>query len=99
MNAIGIPALRIISYCFLPASISIALGAAFQGTGIGVYTMITSILRQLGILVPAAFIMSKIWGISGAWGAFVVADIVGLDLSIVFYLRVYNTKIKPLEEK
>lgn len=99
MNAIGIPALRIISYCFLPASISIALGAAFQGTGIGVYTMITSILRQLGILVPAAFIMSKIWGISGAWGAFVVADIVGLALSIVFYLRVYNTKIKPLEEK
>ena len=61
--------------------------------------MITSILRQLGILVPAAFIMSKIWGISGAWGAFVVADIVGLALSIVFYLRVYNAKIKPLEEK
>lgn len=99
MNALGIPALRIISFCFLTASISIALGATFQGTGIGVYAMIISILRQLGILVPAAFIMSRIWGINGAWWAFSVADLIGLGLSIVFYLDVYRKKIKPLQKK
>lgn len=96
MYALGIPALRIISFCFLPASISIALGSAFQGTGIGMYTMIISILRQLGILVPAAYIMSKLFGIGGVWWAFSVSDIIGLALSITFYLRIYRMKIKPL---
>lgn len=98
MDALGIPALRIISFCFLPASISIALGAAYQGTGVGLYSMITSILRQLGVLIPAAFIMSRIWGIEGAWWAFAVADIVGLALSIVFYLDIYRKKIVVLKK-
>ena len=98
MDRMGIPALRIISFCFLPASISIELGAAFQGTGIGLYTMIISILRQLGILVPAAFIMSRIFGLAGAWWAFSVSDIVGLALSIAFYMDIYRKKIKPLSK-
>lgn len=96
----GRPALRRISICFIPAAIAIALGSTFQAVGKGIYTMIISISRQLAALVPAAYILSSIIGtVDGVWLAFPVAEVVGLSLSIFFYLRVYRKMIKPLGKK
>ena len=51
-------------------------------------------------MVPAAYILSSIIGtVDGVWLAFPVAEVVGLSLSIFFYLRVYRKMIKPLGEK
>ncbi len=96
MYRIGVPALRIISLCFIFASISIALSSTFQATGFGMGTMITSIIRQLGVLVPAAFILSRIFGLVGAWWAFPLAETVGLAVSIIIYTYVYRTRIKNM---
>ena len=97
MYRIGIPALKMISLCFVPAAISIGLGSSFQATGYGVGTMIVSICRQLMVLIPVAYILSIFLGINGIWLSFIVAEIIGLVVSIAIYLRVYSSRIRPSE--
>ncbi len=96
MYRIGIPALKIISLCFSFAAISIGLSSTFQATGFGIGTMITSIIRQLLVLIPIAYLFSKLWGLDGVWWSFPVAEAVGLIVSIVLYVYVYKTRIKNL---
>ena len=97
MYRIGIPALKMISLCFVPAAVSIGLGSSFQATGYGVGTMIVSICRQLMVLIPVAYILSKFLGINGVWLSFIVAEIIGLVVSIAIYLKVYSSRIRPIE--
>ena len=97
MYRIGIPALKMISLCFVPAAISIGLGSSFQATGYGVGTMIVSICRQLMVLIPVAYILSIFLGINGVWLSFIIAEIFGLVVSIAIYLRVYSSRIRPIE--
>lgn len=99
MDAMGIPALRIISINFMMAAISIAMGSTFQAVGVGIYTMIVSIGRQLVILLPSAFVLSRIAGISGVWWSFPFAEVVGLMITIFLYVRIYRNKIRPLQEE
>lgn len=96
MYRIGIPALRTISLCFIPASISIILIASFQATGFGLASMMVSIIRQLVVLCPCALLLSRLIGINGVWYSFAIAEIFGLLFSIIFFIHVYNKKIKNL---
>ncbi len=60
MMEIGVPALRIISISFLLAGFCIICGSVFQALGNGVYSMVVSIARQLVVLLPVAFLLSKV---------------------------------------
>ena len=99
MYRLGVPALKIISFCFVSAAISIGLGSSFQATGYGIGTMIVSIARQLLVLIPTAYIMAKLVGINGVWFSFIIAEGVGLAVSLILFIKVYRTRIKPIEEK
>ncbi len=99
MYRIGIPALRIISLCFVSAAISISLSSTFQATGFGMGTMITSIIRQLVVLVPASYVFSKLFGLIGVWWAFPFAEVFGLVVSIILYVHIYNTRIKVIPDE
>ena len=99
MYRLGVPALRIISLCFVSAAISIGLGSSFQATGYGIGTMIVSISRQLLVLIPTAYIMAKLIGINGVWFSFIIAEAVGLAVSLILFIKVYRTRIKPIGEK
>ena len=59
MMAVGIPALRIISLSFCMAGACIALGSSFQALGKSLYSMVTSIVRQLVFLVPIAYVLAR----------------------------------------
>ena len=99
MYRLGVPALRIISLCFVSAAISIGLGSSFQATGYGIGTMIVSISRQLLVLIPTTYIMAKLVGINGVWFSFIIAEAVGLAVSLILFIKVYRTRIKPIGEK
>lgn len=99
MYRLGVPALRIISLCFVSAAISIGLGSSFQATGYGIGTMIVSISRQLLVLIPTAYIMAKFVGINGVWFSFIIAEGVGLAVSLILFLKVYRTRISSIEDK
>ena len=93
----GVPALRIISIHFPVAAVCIILGATFQAVGIGVYSTISSLCRQLVALLPAAFLLSLTGAVRSVWWAFPIAEVMSLLITIILFIRVYRKKIKPLE--
>ncbi len=98
MLSIGIPALRLISLSFLLASINIVLSNLFQAMGHGVKSLIVSLIRQLAVILPVAFLLSRAIGVNGVWLAFPIAEVVGFTLSILFFLSVYRNEIKAMPE-
>ena len=97
--AIGIPALRIICLHFLLAGMSIILSSSFQALGNGMFSLIVSICRQLVVLIPAAWLLSRTGEVNMVWWAFIIAEVVSLALSLVFMARINRTVIVPLSEK
>ena len=92
----GRSALRTISWCFPIAAICIALGASFQAMGNGIYSTITSLCRQLIVLLPAAYLLSLTGNVNNVWLAYPVAELVSCVVTIFFFARIYRQKIKPL---
>ena len=93
---LGISALRSVSIHFPLAAVGIALGASFQAMGIGIYSTITSLGRQLIALVPAAYLLSLTGNVNAVWWSFPIAEIISMLLSLYFYSRIYKNKIKPM---
>ncbi len=98
MLEIGIPALRTISLCFLPAALGILASTLFQAIGMGSRSLIISILRQVVIILPAAYLLSKI-SLATVWYAFPLAEVVSLLVSILFIWQVYRLKLRHLDEQ
>lgn len=96
MMSIGIVALRAISPHFLLAGIDIVLSSVFQALGNGVFSLITSVCRQLAVLLPAAYLLSRTGRLELVWWAFVIAEVFSLALSGVFMVKINRTVLTPL---
>ena len=99
MLAIGVPALRIISLSFSFAGYGIVVGSVFQALGNGVYSLMVSVARQLLVILPVAFVLARIGGLSAVWWAFPIAEIVAVVMSTVLFRRIYKLKIQPLTKR
>ena len=98
MLEIGCRALRVIGAHFLFAWFCIIALTVFQALGKAVYSMIVSIMRQLIVLIPAAYVLSKIGGLHAVWWAFPIAEAISLTVSACFLANIYKKIIKPLPE-
>lgn len=96
MLEIGVPALRIISLSFLLAGFGIVCSSVFQALGHGMLSLIVSVLRQLVVLLPAAFILSRTGGLSVIWWAFPIAEIFAGVISFIFIRHVYRKEIHTM---
>lgn len=96
MVEIGVPALRIISFSFLGAGFGIVSSSVFQALGHGMLSLIVSVLRQLIVILPAAWILARIGGIHMVWWAFPIAEIFSALVCFLFVKKVYRNEIKPL---
>ena len=99
MLAIGIPALRIISLCFVFAGFNIICSSTFQALGNGVLSMVISFVRQLVVLLPAAFLLSLTGNVAAVWWAFPIAEIASLLLSTLFLRHIYQNVVLPLGDE
>ena len=96
MQKIGIPALKIISLSFLFAGFCIIVGSVFQALGEGVLSMIVSIARQLVVLLPVAYLLSKTGNLNMIWWAFPIAEMASVVLCVIFLKRTYYNVIKDI---
>ena len=96
--AMAVRALRTISWCFPVAAVCIILGSTFQALGTGIYSTIVSLCRQLVVLLPAAWLLSRTGDVNLVWWAWPIAESMGLTLTVFFFLRNYRQRIKPLYE-
>ena len=85
--AAGETALRVISAGFLVSSVSVTSSGALEGLGKGTPSLIISLCRYLVLIIPAAFILSRIFGPVGVWNAFWVAEAATALVSLVVYRR------------
>ena len=95
---LGRVALRIIAIHFPIAAVCIALGASFQALGNGIYSTITSLCRQMLVLLPAAYLLSLSGDVNMVWWAFPIAELMSLVATTFFFVRIYRKKVKPLTE-
>lgn len=96
MLEVGVPALRIISVGFLFAGYSIIVSSVFQAMGNGVYSLITSVTRQLVCILPLAYFFAKYLGLHAVWYSFALAEIMCAIITTFLFRRIYVKKIKPL---
>lgn len=96
MLEIGIPALRTISIHFVFAGFCIVSSSTFQALGHGVLSLIISLVRQLVVLLPAAWLLSLSGRLELVWWAFPIAEIVSLMMCALFLRYVYKKEIQPM---
>ncbi len=95
----GIAAFRIISLSFILAAAGITNSTTFGALGKGVYSMIMSILRQLGVLLPAALILALTFHTVGSvWWSFFIAEFAALVYGFIMLARVWKKEIAPLPD-
>ncbi len=93
---IGVPALRIISLSFPLAGTCIAMGSIFQAFSKSIYSLVISVGRQLVVLIPAAWLLSKTGVLGNVWWAFPIAELASLALSSFFFLKLYRGTVADM---
>lgn len=96
MMNLGVTALRTIAIHFPLAAIGIVLSSIFQALAQSVYSLIISIMRQLIVLIPAAWLLAQTGMVNNVWWAFMIAEVVSLVTSFLFFNHVYTKSIRQL---
>jgi len=97
MLKIGVPALHIISIHFPIAAVCIVLGSVFQAFSQSIYSLIVSVGRQLVILIPVAWLLAQTGNVNNVWWCFLIAELMSLLLSSIFFRKVYASHVAVLE--
>lgn len=93
---LGVPAFKIISLCFVPAAVGITFSTMFQAVGKGFRSMLMSIMRQLLVLLPVAFVIGRT-SLEYMWYAFPIAEIFALIVAILFFVNLVKKDFSKLD--
>ena len=96
MLKMGVSAMRLLSLCFIPAAFGIIFSTLFQALGLGTYSLIMTLMLQLICILPAAWIFSRMWGVTGVWLSYPFAEIFSLTCAFYLFSRVYRQRIKTI---
>lgn len=93
---LGERVIRIISWTFPIAGLSMVCSNLFQGMGTGFPALLYGLCRQCILLLPAAFLILHVFGVDYVWYAFWVAEL-GTSLLVLFlFRREYRKRVSPL---
>ena len=98
MVAIGKVALRTISLSFILAGFSIVSISTCQALGRSIYSLIVSVVRQLVILIPAAYLLSLSGRVELVWWSFPIAELFGCTLCIIFVMHVLKKTLGGMQK-
>lgn len=79
----GIMALRIISISFAFAGIGIIGATTMQALRYGTFSMFISLLRQVILFIPLAFVFSNAFGVNGVWATIPVCELSAAIVTII----------------
>ncbi len=89
----GKTALRTISLGFVLSTAGIVISGAMEALGKGISSLAITLLRQLIVVPPLAWLLSKSFGIMGVWAAFPIGEVCAALTAVVIFgrqLRVWN---------
>lgn len=93
----GVPALKIISLSFVGAAFGIINSTLFQATARGMNSLIVSVCRQMVIILPAAWLLGKWFGLGAIWYSFPIAEVASFLISFLLLWREYKTELQYLD--
>lgn len=96
MLAMGAMALRIISIHFILAGLDIVMTATFQALGKGLMALCASLIRQLVVLIPVAWLLSLSGNVNMVWWSFPIAELFSLTVCTIFTIKIYREILKPM---
>lgn len=88
----GAIALRIISIGFIVSTISIASSGVLEGLGMGMPSLVISLLRNVLLIIPIAFILSRMIGADGVWHAFWITELIAAGISYLLYIKAFKSE-------
>lgn len=83
----GAGALRIISIGFVISSVSVTCSGVLEGLGKGTASLWISLTRYIVLMLPLAFLFSRIFEAGGVWYAFAVTEWLAAALSFFIWKR------------
>lgn len=99
MLTIGVPALRILSLCFLIGGFTIVSSSVFQALGKGLLSMSISVFRQLILVLPLAYALSLTGELNMVWWSFPIAEVLAGLLALYYLRRAHRRVIQPLADQ
>lgn len=92
--AIGAAALRIISLGFVVSAVSVTASGTLEGLSQGMPSLVISLCRYILVIIPAAFVLSRVCGARGVWYAFVISELLTAAAAGLIYRRVSHRTMK-----
>ena len=83
----GETALRIISAGFLVSAVSVTSSGALEGLGKGTPSLLISLFRYVVVIIPIAFLLSRLFGAVCVWNAFWITEAITAIISICIYYK------------
>ena len=84
---LGAQALRIISAGFLVSAAAVTASGALEGLGKGTASLVISVCRYVAVILPAAWLLCRLWGPAGVWHAFWITEAVTAAVAAYTYRR------------
>ena len=81
----GETALRIIGAGFIVSAVSVTSSGALEGLGKGIPSLLISLCRYVVVIIPTAFLLSRLFGAVGVWNAFWITETITAIISIYVY--------------
>lgn len=96
-GALCVKALRVITLGYLFAGANIAFQGIFQALGHGVKSLAVSVFRQLIIVLPLAYILSRAENaMQMIWWSVPAAEVIGFAAAVIFYIIVRRSIIDKI---
>lgn len=87
---LGVSALHIISIGFIASSVSVVSCGALEGLGLGIPSLAISLCRYLLIIIPAAWMLSRMIGPFGVWHAFWITEWITAVVAYFIYRNIQH---------
>lgn len=98
MLKMGVTAMRLLSLCFVPAAVAISFATLFQALGHGIYSLLMTMTRQVFVILPAAYFLSRAIGVTGVWASYPIAEIFGFTVACLFFRKIYIEEIRGIPD-
>ena len=80
-------ALRIISAGFIVSAVSVTSSGALEGLGKGAASLLISLCRYVVVIIPVAYLLSRLIGPTGVWHAFWITEFISAAVAYIVYRR------------
>lgn len=94
----GATALRIIALSFVPIALTVILPTSFQALGRIWQSNALALLRQIGLLIPLAWLFSFL-GLTWVWAAFPIAELLDALACVLLWRRERPLRERPGQSK